>query len=112
MARNGSDLETAIEGLYTQTGRLTTRAVQDVARKANTDPLANIRASETANRVKDELDYDSYIERSMATIDQMRLAGEMTPEYEAVLADLARLDARVEAYGEVMTAATICTARS
>lgn len=112
MARNGSDLETAIEGLYTQTGRLTTRAVQDVARKASLDPLANTRASEAASRVRDELDYDSYIDRSMAAIDQMRLAGEMTPEYEAVLADLARLDARVEAYGEVMTAATICTARS
>ena len=112
MARNNSNLETAIEGLYTQTGRLTTRAVREAARLAKNDPLANARASQTADRVQDEIDLDQYINRSMATIDQMRLGGEMTPEYEAVLASLADLDARVEAYDEVMTAATICTARS
>ena len=112
MARNNSNLETAIEGLYTQTGRLTTRAVREAARLAKNDPLANARASQTADRVQDEIDLDQYIDRSMATIDQMRLGGEMTPEYEAVLTSLADLDARVQAYDEVMTAATICTARS
>jgi hypothetical protein len=112
MARNNSNLETAIEGLYTQTGRLTTRAVREAARLAKNDPLTNARASQTADRVQDEIDLDQYINRSMATIDQMRLGGEMTPEYEAVLASLADLDARVQAYDEVMTAATICTARS
>jgi hypothetical protein len=112
MARNGVDLERALEDVYAQTTRVSAKMAADVARRANQDPLANQRASEIADRVQDEFDLDGYIDRSTLAIEQMRLNGELTPDDEAVLAELANLDQRTIAYGEVITAATICTARS
>lgn len=112
MARNGVDLERALEDVYAQTGRVSAKMAADVARRANQDPLANQRASEIADRVQDEFDLDGYIDRSTLAVEQMRLNGELTPEDEAALAELANLDQRTIAYGEVITAATICTARS
>lgn len=112
MARNGVDLERALEDVYAQTGRVSAKMAADVARRASQDPLANQRASEIADRVQDEFDLDGYIDRSTLAVEQMRLNGELTPEDEAALAELANLDQRTIAYGEVITAATICTARS
>lgn len=112
MARNGVDLERALEDVYAQTTRVSAKMAADVARRANQDPLANQRASEIADRVQDEFDLDGYIDRSTLAVEQMRLNGELTPDDEAALAELANLDQRTIAYGEVITAATICTARS
>lgn len=112
MARNGVDLDRALEDTFAQTTRLSAKMAADVARRADQEPLANQRASEIADRVRDDIDIDGEIERNMLAIEQMRLSGELTPEDEAVLAGFAALDERTVAYGEVITAATICTARS